>query len=127
MKIMVVDDERDIETLFRQRFRKEIKENLLDFHFAFSGEEALDYLKLKNPTDVVLILSDINMPGMSGIELLKILKEDFSYLKVFMITAYDDKEKYEKAIAYGAEEFLAKPIDFEKLKKAMFDILNNRN
>ncbi len=127
MKIMVVDDERDIETLFRQRFRKEIKENLLDFHFAFSGEEALDYLRQKNPTDVVLILSDINMPGMSGIELLKILKEDFSHLKVFMITAYDDKEKYEKAIAYGAEEFLAKPIDFEKLKKAMFDILNNRN
>jgi CheY-like chemotaxis protein len=123
IRIMVVDDERDVEALFRQKFRKEIREELIDFCFTFSGEEALDYLNSATAADLVLILSDINMPGISGIELLRILKEKYSHLKVFMITAYDDKEKYEKAILYGAEEYFAKPIDFEKLKKEIFSII----
>jgi len=121
--IMVVDDERDIEPLFRQRFRKEIRDGLINFHFAFSGEEALKYLRLAAAADLVLILSDINMPGISGLELLRILKDDFSHLKVFMITAYDDKEKYEQAVRYGAEEYFSKPIDFEKLKTEIFSII----
>ncbi len=121
--IMVVDDERDIEPLFRQKFRKEIREGLISFHFAFSGEEALEYLRQAAAADLVLILSDINMPGISGLELLKILKDDFNHLKVFMITAYDDKEKYEQAVRYGAEEYFSKPIDFEKLKTEIFSII----
>ncbi len=116
IKIMVVDDEHDIAALFKQQFRKEIREKKVDFHFAFSAEDALKYLENALSADIVLILSDINMPGMNGLELLRIIKERFSYLKVFMITAYNDKEKYDTAIRYGAEDFLAKPIDFEKLK-----------
>ena len=120
---MVVDDELDVEALFRQRFRKEIREEKIDFHFAFSGEEALQHLSTASAADIVLILSDINMPGISGIELLKQIKEKYSHLKVFMITAYDDKEKYDKAFFYGAEEYLTKPIDFEKLKNEIFSII----
>jgi CheY-like chemotaxis protein len=123
IKIMVVDDERDVEPLFRQKFRKEMREGKIDFHFAFSGEEALEYMRTVSAADIVLILSDINMPGITGIELLKIIKEEYSHLKVFMITAYDDKEKYEKSFQYGAEEYLTKPIDFEKLKKEIFSII----
>ncbi len=123
IRIMVVDDEHDVEQLFRQRFRKEIKEELLNFHFTFSAEDALNYLRTAKAADLVLILSDINMPGMTGIELLKILKKDFTHLKVFMITAYDDKEKYDRSIELGAEEYLTKPIDFEKLKREIFSII----
>lgn len=123
IRIMVVDDEHDVEALFRQRFRKETRDGLIDFHFVFSGEDALEYLNTSKAADLVLILSDINMPGMNGIELLRMLKENYAHLKVFMITAYDDKEKYEKAIQYGAEEYLTKPIDFEMLKKEIFSII----
>jgi CheY-like chemotaxis protein len=124
IRIMVVDDERDIEPLFRQRFRKEIRSGNLDFYFAFSAEEALKYLSTAHAADIVLILSDINMPGMNGIELLRILKSDFAHLKVFMVTAYDDKEKHEQAFEYGASEYLTKPIDFEKLKQTIFSMNN---
>ncbi len=120
IRVMVVDDEHDVEPLFRQRFRKEMKEGQIDFHFTFSGEDALEYLDTAKAADLVLILSDINMPGINGIELLRILKERYSHLKVFMITAYDDKENYENAIKYGAEEYLTKPIDFERLKTDIF-------
>ncbi len=123
IRIMVVDDEHDVEQLFRQKFRKEIRDEHIDFHFTFSGEDALEYLNTANAADLVLILSDINMPGINGIELLRILKEQFSHLKVFMITAYDDKENYEQAIKYGAEEYLTKPIDFERLKTDIFSII----
>jgi CheY-like chemotaxis protein len=122
IRIMIVDDELDVEPLFRQKFRKEIREGLMDLHFTFSGEEALEYLGTATAADLVLILSDINMPGITGIELLKILKEKYSHLKVFMITAYDDKEKFDKAMLYGAEEYFTKPIDFEKLKNEIFSI-----
>jgi CheY-like chemotaxis protein len=116
MKIMVVDDERDIELLFRQKFKKEIKEGKLQFIFAFSAEEALEYMD-KNPnTDIVLILSDINMPGISGIELLKILKCKYSHIKIFMITAYGDERNYCICMEYGADKFITKPIDFNDLK-----------
>lgn len=121
---MVVDDEHDVESLFRQKFRKEMRNGIIDFHFTFSGEDALEYLNTSNAADLILILSDINMPGITGIELLRILKEQYSHLKVFMITAYDDKEKYEKAILFGAEEYFTKPIDFELLKKEIFSIIN---
>jgi len=117
MKILVVDDERDIQTLFEQRFRKEIREKLIEFVFAFSGEEALIYLE-KNQHEVVMILSDINMPGMSGLELLRKIKQ--MYLKpppiVMMITAYGDAENYNNAKRLGADDFLTKPVDFNLLK-----------
>jgi len=112
---MVVDDEEDIQSLFKQKFRKEIKSGQVEFHFALSADAALDYLKNQSAS-VVLILSDINMPGMNGLELLKIIKQNFFNLKVFMITAYGDEENYQKAIAYGADDYITKPVNFDSLK-----------
>ncbi|MEO7769270.1 MAG: response regulator [Ferruginibacter sp.] len=120
MKILVVDDEMDIQTLFEQRFRKEIRQKLVEFIFAFSGEDALDYLN-QHEHEVVLILSDINMPGMSGIELLKKIKQKFNDppTLVMMITAYGDEENYTIAKQLGADDFLTKPVDFNLLKEKL--------
>jgi CheY-like chemotaxis protein len=120
MKILVVDDERDIQLLFQQRFRKEIKEGEINFAFAFSGEEALDYMK-NNFHEAVLILSDINMPGMSGLELLKQIKEKYATPPpvVMMITAYGDDRNYQEAMLLGADDFLTKPVDFANLKEKL--------
>ncbi|MGV3459818.1 MAG: response regulator [Flavobacterium sp.] len=117
MKILVVDDEQDVQPLFQQRFRKEIKTHELDFDFALSGEEALDYLE-QHPSEVVLILSDINMPGMSGLELLSKIRHDYSAPPpvVMMITAYGDEENHRQAMERGANDFLTKPLDFNLLK-----------
>jgi CheY-like chemotaxis protein len=117
MKILVVDDERDIQALFQQRFRKEIRSGALDFEFAFSGEDAINLLENLIP-ETVLILSDINMPGMSGLELLKKIKQRHRQPPpmVMMITAYGDEENYNRAMQLGADDFLAKPVDFAVLK-----------
>jgi two-component system, chemotaxis family, chemotaxis protein CheY len=122
MHILVVDDEIDVKSLFEQRFRKEIKENIITLHFEFSGESALEYLTAKG-TEAVIILSDINMPGMSGIELLKEIKtKPFSPSPVvIMITAYGDEENHNLAIKNGADDFLTKPIDFGLLKQRLLD------
>jgi CheY-like chemotaxis protein len=124
MKILVVDDERDIQTLFEQRFRKEIKEKITEFVFAFSGEEALAYLQ-QNEHEVVIILSDINMPGMSGLELLKHIKQKYEIPPpvVMMITAYGDSENYRMAMQLGADDFLTKPLDFNSLKEKLKNIV----
>ncbi|KAA9041840.1 response regulator [Ginsengibacter hankyongi] len=120
MKILVVDDEKDMETLFQQRFRKEIREHQVEFAFAFSGEDALRYLEQLNH-EAVLILSDINMPGMSGLELLRHIKEKYENPPpvVMMITAYGDTENYNQAMKLGADEFLTKPVDFNLLKEKL--------
>ena len=120
MKILVVDDEKDMETLFQQRFRKEIRDHEVQFVFAISGEEALVYLSQLNH-EAVLILSDINMPGMSGLELLKRIKEKYENPPpvVMMITAYGDTENYNQAMKLGADEFLTKPVDFNLLKEKL--------
>ncbi len=120
MKILVVDDEQDIQVLFEQRFRKEIRDNRVQFVFAFSGEEALRVMSSMTQ-EAVLILSDINMPGMNGFELLEKIKKQ--YLKpppvVMMITAYGDTENYNKAKELGADDFLTKPVDFAVLKEKL--------
>jgi len=120
MKILVVDDERDIQVLFEQRFRNEIRAKVLEFAFAFSGEEALTYLNL-HEHETVLILSDINMPGMSGLELLRHIKQKFHKPPpiVMMITAYGDAENYNTAQELGADDFLTKPVDFVLLKQKL--------
>jgi two-component system, chemotaxis family, chemotaxis protein CheY len=120
MKILVVDDEQDVKTLFEQRFRKEIKNGLVEFVFAFSGEEALVQLN-KWEHEAMLILSDINMPGMSGLQLLENVKK--KYMKpppvVMMITAYGDAENHKIAKELGADDFLTKPVDFTALKEKL--------
>jgi CheY-like chemotaxis protein len=124
MKILVVDDEADVQPLFIQRFRKEIKNGEFDFSFALSGEEALVYLE-KNHSEVVLILSDINMPGMSGIELLSRIRHAYEKPPpvVMMITAYGDEENRHQALENGANEFLTKPLDFTLLKEKLHNFL----
>ncbi|HSO86922.1 MAG TPA: response regulator [Draconibacterium sp.] len=126
MKILVVDDERDIKTLFEQRFRREIRDKIIDFAFAFSGEEALVCIE-KYDHEAVLILSDINMPGMSGLELLDRIKQKSRTPPpvVMMLTAYGDAENYKRAMELGADDFLTKPVDFialrEKIKTFEYD------
>jgi len=120
MKILVVDDEKDIQPLFEQRFRKEIRNQEMEFVFAFSGEEALFYLNIHDH-EAVLILSDLNMPGMSGLELLKEIKQKFQSPPPFVmvITAYNDAENYNQAMSLGADDFLTKPINFDLLRKKL--------
>ena len=120
MKILVVDDEKDVQILFEQRFRKEIRTREMEFVFAFSGEEALVYLN-NHDHEAVLILSDINMPGMSGLELLRHIKQKHHQPPpvVMMITAYGDKENYDMAMKLGADDFLTKPVEFTILKEKL--------
>jgi CheY-like chemotaxis protein len=120
MKILVVDDEQDIQALFQQRFRKEIREGLVTFAFALSGEQALGYLH-ENNHEAVLILSDINMPGMTGLQLLETIKKEYHSPPpvVMMITAYGDAENYKQAMQLGADDFLTKPVDFNLLKEKL--------
>ncbi len=118
MKILVVDDEPDVRLLFEQRFRREIRSGEFAFSFAYSGEEALAFLR-DHPSEVVLILSDINMPGMSGLELLRHVKQDPLPPPpplVMMLTAYGDTETHNQAMQLGANDFLTKPVDFAALK-----------
>lgn len=116
MKILVVDDEKDIQRLFEQRFRKERRNGQVEFFFACSAAEALTYLEQRQDADLALILSDINMPEMNGLELLRIIREKYPDQKVFMLTAYGDENFRQQAARYGANDYLTKPIDFEDLK-----------
>lgn len=122
MSILVVDDETDIRALFEQKFRKEIRDKVFTFEFAHSGESALELLNKKD-SNIILILSDINMPGMSGLELLRRVRviHPEAPPKVFMITAYGDKENRERANVLGADDFLTKPIDFSNLKERLHE------
>jgi len=122
MKIIVVDDEPDVQFLFKQRFRREIRKEEIEFNFFLSAGEVIDYLSTNDNVDIVLILSDINMPGMNGLELLKIIKEKTPEQKVFMITAYSDEHNYKTAVEYGADDYLTKPLDFSGLKEKILSL-----
>jgi CheY-like chemotaxis protein len=116
LRILVVDDEPDVITLFRQRFRREIRDGEYQIDFALSAQEALEALQVKAPPPDMLILSDINMPGKSGLELLAEIKTQWPSLTVFIITAYGDRETERRAFELGAAAFLPKPIDFYNLR-----------
>jgi CheY-like chemotaxis protein len=117
IKILIVDDEPDVEMLFTQRFRKEVRSGVVQLNFALNGDSALKYLNSLEPFDLVVVLSDINMPGMTGLELLRIIKEKYKNLRVIMITAYGDETNYKNAISIGADDFFTKPVDFNLLKE----------
>jgi len=115
IKVLVVDDEHDVEPLFRQRFRREVKSGELELVFAFSGEEAIESLQGQH-ADVVLVLSDINMPGMDGIELLRHIKAVPPPIPVCMMTAYGSDAYRDRAEKAGCDGYLTKPVDFDELK-----------
>lgn len=119
MKLLIVDDERDVQWLFEKRFRKEQRSGEVDLHFANSGDAALQLLRDPAMVDLKVVLTDINMPGMTGIELLKIVKEEYSSLPVIVITAYDDAKNRMAAYRNGADDYINKPIDFGKLKEKL--------
>ena len=110
--ILVVDDEPDVEALFRQQFRRDLKSQRFRMEFAVSAAEALDRASQSREPSLILILSDINMPGMSGLEMLPKVRAERPDVPVIMITAYGDAETRRKAIERGAEGLLTKPIDF---------------
>jgi CheY-like chemotaxis protein len=114
--ILVVDDEPDIEVLFRQQFRRDLRDGRFTMEFALSGAEALELISAARDVTLILILSDINMPGMSGLELLPKARAARPDVPVIMITAYGDAETKRKVLENGAETLFTKPIDFDALR-----------
>jgi CheY-like chemotaxis protein len=114
--ILVVDDEPDVEVLFRQQFRRDLRADRFTMEFAQSAPTALQRITDAGDRSLILILSDINMPGMSGLELLPKAKAMRPDVPVIMITAYGDAETKRKALENGAEALLTKPIDFGSLR-----------
>ena len=119
VSILIVDDEPDVAELFRQRFRREARQDKYVMHFAASGEQALDRLGGEIQPALVAVLSDINMPGMDGLALLREIKTRRPDLPVMMVTAYGDEERRRRAAEYGAAEFVTKPVDFDFLKERL--------
>ena len=119
VSILIVDDEADVADLFRQRFRREARQGTYVLHFALSAEEALDKLATEIEPQLIVILSDINMPGMDGLTLLREVKTRRPDLPVMMVTAYGDDERRRRASEYGAADFITKPVDFDFLKEQL--------
>ena len=117
VRVLVVDDEPDVETLFRQQFRREVRQGLYTMDFALSAAAALEILDGHSGEQIILLVSDINMPGMTGLELLPVVKQRRPDLPVFMISAYGDKDTVALALQRGADKFLSKPVDFPQLKQ----------
>jgi CheY-like chemotaxis protein len=117
--ILIVDDEPDVVELFRQRFRREARQGEYALHFAESGEAALKMLKAGIRPEIIVILSDINMPGMDGLQLLHEIRRNWPQLSVMMVTAYGDDERRRRAAELGAVDFLSKPVDFDYLKQRL--------
>ena len=122
VSILIVDDETDIAELFRQQFRREARQGTYVLHFACSGKEALRKLAAGIEPQLIVILSDINMPVMDGLELLRQIKTRRPDLPVIMVTAYGDDERRRLAGEYGAAEFITKPVDFDFLKTQLRDL-----
>ena len=114
--ILVVDDEPDVEVLFRQQFRRDLRSGRFAMEFAQSADAALQCIDGANGVSIILILSDINMPGMTGLDLLPKAKASRPNVPIIMITAYGDAETKRKALEGGAEALLTKPIDFGVLR-----------
>ena len=119
LSILIVDDEPDVAELFRQRFRREVRQGLYVLHFAYSADDALEKLDSGIRPQLIVILSDINMPGMDGLTLLREIKRRWADLPVMMVTAYGDDERRQRASEYGAADFLSKPVDFDLLKQQL--------
>src|SRR3982751_1675184 len=116
-KILVADDEADLETLIKQKFRKQIREHQYEFVFALNGKEALE--KIQQQPDIEMVFSDINMPEMDGLTLLEKLQQVSPIIKAVIVSAYGDMENIRTAMNRGAFDFITKPINFEDLSLSM--------
>ena len=123
--ILVVDDEPDVEALFRQQFRRDLRSGRFLMEFAPSAPAALERARNAADPSLILILSDINMPGMSGLDLIPAVKERRPDLPVFMISAYGDSERVNTALERGASKFLSKPVDFPHLKQEVSRVVGD--
>jgi CheY-like chemotaxis protein len=119
VSILIIDDEPDVSDLFRQRFRREVRQGAYVLHFALSAAEGLERLAADIEPQLIVILSDINMPGMDGLALLREIKARWPELPVMMVTAYGDEERRRRAAELGAADFLTKPVDFDFLKERL--------
>jgi CheY-like chemotaxis protein len=119
VSVLIVDDEADVAELFRQRFRREVRQGVCVLHFADSAEDALEKLADGIDPQLIVILSDINMPGMDGLALLREIRERWPEYPVIMVTAYGDDERRRRASEFGAAEFLSKPVDFDSLERQL--------
>ena len=119
VSILVVDDEPDVADLFRQRFRREARQGTYVLYFALSASQALELLDGSIEPQLIVILSDINMPGMDGLTLLREIKARWRDIPVMMLTAYGDEERRKRAFEYGAADFVSKPVDFDYLKERL--------
>ena len=122
VRMLVVDDEPDVEPLFRQQFRREVRQGLYTLDFALSALAALAILDDAVGEKIILLISDINMPGMSGLDLILEVKVRRPDLPVFMISDYGDAERVKTALARGADGFLTKPVDFAKLRRDIMTV-----
>jgi len=123
INIALVDDEVEVFKLFKMHFRKEIRSGIYNFYFFENGEECYEFLeKNKEEVEILLILSDVNMPIMDGLTLLNLVHIKYVDIKVFMITAYETEEMKEKASDLGAAGFLTKPLDFSELKRQIKEV-----
>jgi CheY-like chemotaxis protein len=122
VSILIVDDEPDVALLFRQQFRREAREGVYVLHFALSASEALERLAGEIEPQLIVILSDINMPGMDGLALLREIKNRRPDLPVVMVTAYGDDERRRRAAKDGAADFVTKPVDFDFLKTRLREL-----
>ena len=122
VSILLVDDEPDVAELFRQQFRRETRQGTYVMHFAGSGEQALDMLSDEIGPELIVILSDINMPRIDGLQLLDHIKQRRPNLPVIMVSAYRDDERKRRAQELGASEFITKPVDFAHLKERLREL-----
>jgi CheY-like chemotaxis protein len=125
VQVLVVDDEHDVADLFRQQFRRELRSGKFSMDFAYSGAEALEHIAIPSDVQLILLLSDINMPGMTGLELLPKVREIRPDVPVIMITAYGDPQTRQKAVDNGAAGFLTKPVDFDILRQEIANRLSS--
>ena len=121
-KVLVVDDEPDVQVMFEQRMRREVRAGAYELFFAQSGHEALEVLH-ENP-GIRLILTDLNMPGMNGMELLGVLGESWPEVQSIVVSAYGDPERMDEARERGAQAFVVKPVNFPELKEMLLSSLD---
>jgi CheY-like chemotaxis protein len=122
-RILIVDDEKSVQFLYEKVFKKEVKSGLFELVFSISGEEALEKINNEEQNAYHLIISDINMPGLSGFELLREVKGIRPNLTVFMSSAYTDTERQSLAKELGADDYITKPVDFASLKEKMIKVI----